>query len=71
MWVRWLPLAEFAYNTSPHSVTKKSSIFAMYGFEPQGIQVNATEVSSPAAEDWLARKTIVHNQIHATLVPSQ
>ena len=37
MWVRWLPLAEFAYNTSPHSVTKKSSIFAMYGFEPQGI----------------------------------
>ena len=36
-WVRWLPLSEFAYNSSPHSITKLSPMFAMYGFEPRGI----------------------------------
>ena len=66
-WVRWLPLAEFAYNSAPHSVTKLSPMFALYGFEPRRIQVSTEEVASPAAEDWLYRMTTVHNQVHATL----
>ena len=67
-WARWLPLAEFAYNSSPHSVTKLSPMFSLYGFEPRGIQVNKdSDMASPAAEDWLYRLTTVHNQIHATL----
>ena len=67
-WARWLPLAEFAYNSSPHSVTKLSPMLSLYGFEPRGIQVNNdSEMASPAAEDWLYRMTTVHNQIHVTL----
>ena len=53
-WARWLPLAEFAYNLSPHSVTKRSPMFSLYGFEPCGIQVNNdSKMASPTAEDWL------------------
>ena len=61
-------MAEFAYNSSPHSVTKLSPMFSLYGFKPRGIQVNNdSEMASSAAEDWLYRMTTMHNQIHATL----
>ena len=67
-WARWLPLAEFAYNSSSHSVTKLSPMFTMYGFEPRGIHVqNDGEMASPAAEDWLFTMTAVHNQLQTTL----
>ena len=67
-WARWLPLAEFAHNSSSPSVTKLSPMFAMYGFEPQGIQVqNDSEMASPPAEDWLFGMTAVHNQLQSTL----
>ena len=67
-WARWLLLAEFAYNSSSHLVTKLSPMFPMYGFQPRGIQVqNDSEMASPAAEDWLFRMTTVHNQLQATL----
>ena len=49
-WARWLLLAKFAYNSSSHSVTKLSPMFAMYGFEPRGIQVqDDSEMASPVA----------------------
>lgn len=35
-WCNYLPLAEFAYNTSVHSATGVSPFFAMYGFDPRG-----------------------------------
>ncbi|MBW0477456.1 hypothetical protein O181_017171 [Austropuccinia psidii MF-1] len=34
-WNTWLPLAEFAYNTSDHSSTKQSPFFTVYGRDPQ------------------------------------
>ncbi|MBW0509857.1 hypothetical protein O181_049572, partial [Austropuccinia psidii MF-1] len=34
-WNTWLPLAEFAYNNSDHSSTKKSLFFTAYGRDPQ------------------------------------
>ncbi|QRW24231.1 Retrotransposable element Tf2 protein [Rhizoctonia solani] len=33
-WVRWLPMAEFAYNNAVHSSTGKSPFKALYGWEP-------------------------------------
>jgi hypothetical protein len=33
-WFDLLPLAEFAYNNSDHSSTKKSPFFANYGYHP-------------------------------------
>ncbi|MBW0550029.1 hypothetical protein O181_089744 [Austropuccinia psidii MF-1] len=34
-WNTWLPLAEFAYNNSDHSLTKQLVLFTVYGREPQ------------------------------------
>ncbi|MBW0571140.1 hypothetical protein O181_110855 [Austropuccinia psidii MF-1] len=34
-WNTWLPLAEFAYNNSDHSSTKKYPFFTVYGRDPQ------------------------------------
>ncbi|KAF8748062.1 hypothetical protein RHS01_11083 [Rhizoctonia solani] len=33
-WVKWLPMAEFAYNNAVHSSTGKSPFKALYGWEP-------------------------------------
>ncbi|QRW22893.1 Retrotransposable element Tf2 protein [Rhizoctonia solani] len=33
-WVKWLPMAEFAYNNAVHSLTGKSLFKALYGWEP-------------------------------------
>lgn len=34
-WVRWLPMAEFAYNNTASSSTKLSPFFAQQGFHPR------------------------------------
>ena len=67
-WVRWLPLAEFAYNSTVTSTHGYSPFRSLYGFDPQTIHVvDDYQLSSPAAEEWLDRMVTVHNQIHDTL----
>jgi hypothetical protein len=47
-WVSWLHLAEFWYNSSPHSAIGRSSFVALYGYEPRhfGIQPDTVVASS-------------------------
>ena len=33
-WVKWLPLSEWWYNTSFHTVAKKTPFMALYGYHP-------------------------------------
>ncbi|MBW0523122.1 hypothetical protein O181_062837 [Austropuccinia psidii MF-1] len=33
-WNTFLPMAEFAYNNSDHSLTKQSQFFTLYGSDP-------------------------------------
>ncbi|MBW0586744.1 hypothetical protein O181_126459 [Austropuccinia psidii MF-1] len=42
-WNTWLPLAEFAYNNSAHSSTKRSPFFNVYGREPHFDSVHITQ----------------------------
>ncbi|MBW0549850.1 hypothetical protein O181_089565 [Austropuccinia psidii MF-1] len=48
-WNTWLPLAEFAYNNSAHSSTKKSPFFTVYGRDPQFDSVHITQ-DTPAGK---------------------
>jgi len=36
-WVKWLPLAEWWYNTSFHTATKMTPFMALYGYQPPSI----------------------------------
>ena len=66
-WRAWLPLAEFAYNSTSTTTHGYSPYRSLYGFDPRTIHFdNDYELSSPAAEEWLDRMTTVHNQIDDT-----
>ena len=67
-WQAWLPLTEFAYNTTATTTHKLSPCRSLYGFYPHTIHLeNDYELSSPGAEEWLDRMTTVHNHIHNVL----
>ena len=36
-WVKWLPLAQWCYNTSFHTATKMTPFMALYGYHPPSI----------------------------------
>jgi len=63
-WAQLLPLAEFAYNNSIHSVTQETPFYLMYGFHPRAawdeydVQELKTRLGNrkiPALEERLAR----------------
>ncbi|KAF8747845.1 hypothetical protein RHS01_11234 [Rhizoctonia solani] len=53
-WVKWLPMAEFAYNNAVHSSTSKSLFKALYGWEPSltpsNIPTNVPEANNLATQ---------------------
>ena len=50
-WVRWLPLAQFTYNSTTTSMHGFTPFTAAYGWNPRSIRVNDEEINNPAAED--------------------
>ncbi|MBW0587052.1 hypothetical protein O181_126767 [Austropuccinia psidii MF-1] len=48
-WNTWIPLAEFAYNNSDHSSTRKSPFFTAHGRDPHFDSVNITQ-DTPAGK---------------------
>lgn len=79
-WALWLPLLEWAYNTSVHSSTGTTPNFLMFGFDPRlpidfllPGGTNSKEVRRTSSEEWLvclqmhresARHAIAHTQHH-------
>jgi hypothetical protein len=51
-WLKWLPLAEWWYNTSFHTATKMTPFMALYGYHPPSITSSLKEKSKvQAVED--------------------
>ncbi|PIL25513.1 hypothetical protein GSI_12424 [Ganoderma sinense ZZ0214-1] len=49
-WVKWLPIAEFAFNSHVHSSTGYSPFYLMYGFEPQ-FHIPMLSMAVPSADE--------------------
>ena len=48
-WVKWLPLAEWWYNTSFHSASKMTPFTTLYGYHPPPITSSSKENSKVQA----------------------
>ncbi|KAF8697498.1 hypothetical protein RHS03_07767, partial [Rhizoctonia solani] len=69
-WVKWLPMAEFAYNNAVHSSTGRSPFKALYGWEPSLTPSNVpTDV--PEADDLATQMEAQWREIEAALRQSK
>jgi transposase InsO family protein len=50
-WFKWLPLAEWWYNTSFHTATKMTPFMTLYGYHPPSITSSLKEKLVQAVED--------------------
>jgi hypothetical protein len=57
---KWLPLAEFWYNTSFHSALGRSPFEALYGHSPRHMGIPSVNVSSASDMDqWLQERQVM------------
>ncbi|KAG9098186.1 hypothetical protein FS749_004436 [Ceratobasidium sp. UAMH 11750] len=70
-WARWLPLAEFAYNSSNHSATGKSLFFTLYGYHLAFTPKGDTQTSIPAAQDHAKEIAKIHTKVRSSLEQSK
>lgn len=65
-WVKWLPMAEFAYNNAKHSATGKSPFQAVYGRDPT-MSPSAIPSNSPEADDHAEKLRQAQLEIQSSL----
>ena len=65
-WDKHLPMAEFAYNGRPHSVTKQTPFYLMYGSEPTGFPTAFPKTNVPAVEERVAKLLKARDDARAT-----
>lgn len=67
-WSSWLALAEFWYNTSPHSATGLSPFEALYGHPPLHFGISVLEdVAVPELANWLQDRQVITDLIRQHL----
>lgn len=70
-WVRWLPMAEFAYNNTPHSTTTISPFMANKGFNPPAEFMAPRDPSDePNADFYAADLSTLHKWLRETIEKS-
>jgi transposase InsO family protein len=67
-WSLWLPLAEFWYNSTPHSAINCSPFEALYGHPPRHFGISALDsVTVPELSSWLQDRRVMTELIHQHL----
>uniref|UniRef100_A0A453RBY7 Integrase catalytic domain-containing protein n=1 Tax=Aegilops tauschii subsp. strangulata TaxID=200361 RepID=A0A453RBY7_AEGTS len=67
-WSFWIPLAQFWYNSSPHSAIGMSPFKALYGHEPHHLGITAaSNASVPCLQAWLEERQVTQNLIQQHL----
>lgn len=59
-WNKWLPLAEFAYNNTPHSSTTLSPFYANKGYNPT-LEIELEKITDRKYDDSPARLQEIHS----------
>jgi hypothetical protein len=71
-WFKWLPLAEWWYNTSFHTATKMTPFMALYGYHPPSITSSLKEKSKfQAVEDHIENQQQVLQILKDNLTMAQ
>jgi hypothetical protein len=71
-WFKWLPLAEWWYNTSFHTAKKMTPFMALYGYHPPSITSSLKEKSNvQAMEDHIEHKEQVLQILKDNLTMAQ
>ncbi|QRW22613.1 Retrotransposable element Tf2 protein [Rhizoctonia solani] len=69
-WVKWLPMAEFAYNNAVHSSTGRYPFKALYGWEPS-LTLSNVPTNVPEADNIAAQIEAQWQEIKAALWQSK
>ena len=71
-WCKWLPLAEFWYNTSYHLALGRSPFEVLYGHQPRHFGIsNLSAASVPELEEWLKERDLLTQIIQQHLARAQ
>lgn len=71
-WAKWLPLAEFWYNTSYHSALKLTPFEVLYGHPPKHFGINNLAACSvPELEAWLKERDLLTKLLLQQLLRAQ
>jgi hypothetical protein len=71
-WLRWLPLAEWAYNSAEHTSTKLTPFEAVYRFLPPPLLPYEPSTSSvQAVDETLKSREFIHSLIRENLEDAQ
>lgn len=71
-WNKWLPIAEFWYNTAHHSTLGKSPFEVLYGYTPRHLGIkNLQAYSIPDLEQWLKERELLNRLIQQQLLRAQ
>ena len=70
-WGKWLPLAEWWYNTNYHSATKMTPYEVLYGFPPIHIPYFPKDLAVASVDKYLNTKDEVIKRVKAYLQLAQ
>jgi transposase InsO family protein len=63
-WHKWLPLAEYWYNTNYHSSLGYSSFQVLYGHSPRHFEIsNEASLHAPDLNQWLTKRHLLDDVV--------